>query len=106
MRFLFATLPLVALGACVSSAPQAVTQTAAAAPFVVPMDPGSIRCEQLTNPVALAAATDWAMGQARADLLSGKIATLPEAATVAGRLTSYCTSNSAATLRSAVAQLG
>lgn len=106
MRLPIAILPIAALGACVSPAPQAVTQTAAAAQFVVPMDPGSIRCQQLANPAALAAATDWAMGQARADLLSGKIATLPETATVSGRLTSFCNSNSGATLRNAAAQLG
>ena len=106
MRRFLVLLPIVALGGCVSPAPQDNEAAPVAAPFDVPMDPGLIRCSALTNPVALNAATDWTLGQARAAALSGRINGVPDAASLSNSLASYCRSNSGSTVRSAAAQLG
>lgn len=103
------TVPLIGLAACGAPAlgPQTPTDAAAVtAPFDVPMDPGLIRCAQISNPAALAAATDWAMGQARAGLLSGRTASLPDAADLSSNLASYCSANRGDTIRAATAQIG
>jgi len=60
----------------------------------------------LSNPVALAAATDWTMGQARAAALAGRIGGVPDAATVSSGLAGYCNANGGDSVRTAAAQLG
>ena len=108
MRLILLLAPLT-LAACAAPAPLAVPAGAAqvaAAGFDVPMDPGAIRCQSLGNPTALAAATEWSMGQARAGVLSGRTATLPEASSLSSNLARYCDANRQATVRAAAAQLG
>lgn len=116
MRLTLMLLALAGISACAapalqSNAPalQSNAGPAAAAvdvAFDVPMDPGSIRCQQLTNPNALAAATEWGMGQARANVLSGRASTLPDQTVLAGNIAAYCAANGGETIRTAVAQLG
>lgn len=100
-------LPLIVLAACGAPALQSSGGAPeAAAPFTMPMDPGLIRCEQLSNPTALEAATQWALGRARAAALAGTIAGIPDTATLSGNLAAYCRSNRGETIRTATAQLG
>lgn len=98
-------LPVVALTACAVPSPQSATPVAAA-PFNAPMDPGMISCGQLSNPAALAVATDWALGQARAGILAGTQTDLPSADTISSSLGSYCSANPSDTLRTASRQIG
>ena len=105
-RFQF-VLPIVALSGCISPAPQTNdAMPVAAAPFDVPMDPGLIRCSALSNPNALSAATEWALGQARAAALAGRIGGVPDAGAVSSGLAAFCAANSSANVRSAAAQIG
>ncbi len=118
MRLTLMILPMLAVAACTtpdfrpdlqtSTAPQAGAQTVpqAAAVFDIPMDPGSIRCDRLSNPAALSAASEWSMGQARAGVLSGRVASLPDASTLSSNLAGYCSTNGSSDVRTAVAQLG
>ncbi|MCF2904315.1 hypothetical protein L0666_04900 [Octadecabacter sp. CECT 8868] len=107
MRYLFLALPVAALSACIAPAPQSTSDAAVVAqPFTMPMDPGLVRCDQLTNPAALAAATDWALGRARAAVLAGRLSTVPDATTVSGALAAHCQSNRNDILRNAAASVG
>ena len=106
MRMTMLILPLLALPACAVQAPQAAAPVTAAAPFSVPMDPGTISCAALSNPAAVDAATDWAMGRARAALLAGRISSLPDTLSLGSSLATFCRENSASTVRDAAAQLG
>lgn len=107
MRSIYMTLPFVVLAACATpNAPQQNGETAVAAPFNVPMDPGLIQCGQLSNPSALAAATDWTMGQARAAALSGRVGGVPSAADISVNIASYCRANQNQSVRSAASALG
>ena len=106
MRTIFLALPVLALHACAPAPTAAPEGAASAAPFAVPMDPGGISCAHLSNPQALAAASEWAMGQARAAVLAGRIAAVPAAQDVASGLAAYCSGNRGDTVRRAVAQIG
>lgn len=98
-------LPIVALTACAAPSPQSATPVAAA-PFNAPMDPGLMSCGQLSNPTALAVATEWALGQARGRVLAGTATDLPSADTISSNLGSYCSANQTNTLRTASRQIG
>jgi hypothetical protein len=109
MRLFLLMLPIAALSACGTPAPQSETPISAvpaSAVFDLPMDPGLIQCDRLTNPAALSAASNWALGQARAGGLSGRVAAVPDAATLSNNLARYCSANGGDTVRVAVAQLG
>ncbi|MCF2870251.1 hypothetical protein L0664_04155 [Octadecabacter sp. G9-8] len=106
MRALFLILPLMALPACEMAAPQQAVPAAADVAVPIPMDPGTMQCALLSNSNALAAASDWAMGRARAAALSGRIAGVPDQATVTSNLARYCSANGNDTVRSAAAQIG
>jgi hypothetical protein len=106
MRASYFLMPLLALPACETAAPQQANPASPAAAFVVPMDPGTIQCALLNNPSALAAASEWAMGRARAAALSGRVAGVPDQATVNSDLTNYCSENPNDAVRSAVSQIG
>jgi hypothetical protein len=109
MRLFLLMLPIAALGACGTPAPQSETSISAvpaSAVFDLPMDPGLIQCDRLTNPAALSAASNWALGQARAGGLSGRVAAVPDAATLSNNLAQYCSANGGDTVRIAASQLG
>ncbi len=108
MRSMILLAPLI-LASCTAPTPRADPAGAAQtvnAPFVVPMDPGAIRCHNLDNPIALAAAVDWATGQARANVLSGRTMALPDPTTVSTNLALYCDANGQENVRTAAAQIG
>lgn len=106
MRSYLFILPIIALSACGVPAPQSNGLAAVATPFDMPMDPGLIRCGQLSNPTALDAATQWSMGQARAAVLAGRSSAAPDEASLSASLAAYCGSHQSATLRTASAQIG
>lgn len=102
-------MPIAALAACAPPALQtAVSGGAVPATtlFDVPMDPGLIQCERLTNPAALTVASNWVVGQARAGMLSGGVTAAPDATVVSNNLARYCSSNGVDTVRVAAFQLG
>jgi hypothetical protein len=70
------------------------------------MDPGTLQCSALSNSNALAAATDWSMGRARAAALSGRISGVPDQASITSNIASYCRTNPNDNLRTAVMQIG
>lgn len=106
-RLLF-TIPLLALAACTGPVgPDAIPDPQAnALPFDVPMDPGSISCAQLSNPSALAAATEWATGQARAAALAGRSEAVPPSNVLSQNLGIYCSANRSDTVRTATREIG
>jgi hypothetical protein len=106
MRSFLFLLPIAALCGCAPPAPQSGAAAPVAAPFDVPMDPGLIRCGALNNPLALSAATDWALGQARAAALAGRITGVPDAPSLSNSLATYCSANGGDSVRTAAAQLG
>ena len=102
MRLFLLMLPIAALGACGTPAPQSETPISAvpaSAVFDLPIDPGQIQCDRLTNPAALSAASNWALGQARAGGLSGRVAAVPDAATLSNNLGRYCSPDGSDTVR-------
>jgi hypothetical protein len=102
MRLFLLIVPMAALGACGAPAPQSETPISAvpaSAVFDLPMDPGQIQCDRLTNPAALSGASNWAFGQARAGTLSGRVAAVPDAATLSNNLARYCSPNGSDTVR-------
>ncbi|MBU2992968.1 hypothetical protein Q4555_02800 [Octadecabacter sp. 1_MG-2023] len=102
MRYLFLALPVATLSACIAPAPQPTSDAAVLAqPFTMPMDPGLIRCDQLSNTAALDAATDWTLGRARAAVLAGRLSAVPDTLSVSGALSAYCQSNRNDVLRNA-----
>lgn len=110
MRSFLFLAPALLLAACASApvqqnAPQS-GPAQAAAPFTMPMDPGALPCAQLGNPAALAEATEWTLGLARAAVLSGRLAAAPDAASTSAALAAFCAGNGSATLRAAAASLG
>lgn len=111
MRTAFLILTITTLGACevASPAPNAATAAATSAPmapFVIPMDPGSIRCSALSNPSAAIAARDWMLGQARASVLTARVTPLPDEATLTNNLMNFCASNANATVLQASNAIG
>lgn len=108
MRLTLMIVPMITLGACTSPTLQTSAQATpqVAAIFDIPMDPGLIGCDRLSNPAALAAASEWAMGQARARVISGQSSSLPDLTTMSANLSAYCSANSGDTVRAAVGQLG
>lgn len=114
MRLILLIVPIAALAACGSQdlatpAPQTAASggaVPAATLFDVPMDPGLIQCDRLTNPAALTAASNWAIGQARTGVLSGRVAAAPDATVVSNNLALYCSANGGDTVRIAASQLG
>lgn len=106
MRVKLLILPLLALPACDAAAPQQAVPAQPASAFSVPMDPGTIQCRSLSNTNALAAASQWAMGRARAAALAGRIASAPDESTVSSNLANYCSANQSDTVRSAVSGIG
>ncbi|AKS45699.1 hypothetical protein SAMN05444287_0797 [Octadecabacter temperatus] len=109
MRLTLLVIPAFALGACTAVPQQTVSTTASPEPiaaFEVPMDPGLIRCSSLTNPNALAAATQWTIGQARAGVLAGRVAELPNEGNLAQTFTAYCAENPNNTVRAAAVHWG
>ena len=107
MRYDVIFLAIIALSGCtLNSAPIASNVPTVASTFVVPMDPGQISCASLSNSVALAEATNWTLGRARAAELSGRINNAPTAEALSQDLAGYCSANSTQTLASAAAQLG
>lgn len=105
MRSFMPILFALTLGACTAPAPQ-TEPPAAAAPFVVPMDPGTIACAELSNPAARTVATQWAAGQARAAVLSGRLDAAPDDAVIARALVDACGNDPSRRVRAAVAQIG
>lgn len=110
MRLFLLALPVAALSAC--AVPALNTQPAAASgqqpsaaavagPFTVPIDPGTISCASLSNPTALMAATDWALGKARGATLAGTLTSVPQTSALSGNLASYCSANPTDTVRGA-----
>lgn len=109
MRLTLLAIPALVLGACTAMPQQAATPSASTAPiaaFETPMDPGLIGCSDLTNPNALAAATQWTIGQARAGVLAGRVANIPEQGALAQSFTTYCSENPNSTVRMAALQWG
>jgi len=111
MRHLLIITACLALSACaagpVSQSVGAQTSAnASAQPFVMPMDPGQIRCAGLANPAALDAATDWTMGLIRGRILSGQRSAEPTRTDVSAALVRYCGANAGATIRAAAANSG
>jgi len=111
MRLFLLTLPIVSLSACATTdfRPQPSIQTSApvvAGPFIVPIDPGTIRCANLSNPTALTAATDWALGKARGAALAGTLGAVPDTSVLSGNLASHCSANPNDTVRGAAQQFG
>jgi hypothetical protein len=109
MRLTLLAIPALALGACTTTPQQATTPTANTAPiaaFEVPMDPGLIRCSALTNPTALTEATQWTIGQARAGVLSGRVADIPDQSALAQSFSAYCSENPNNTVRMAAVHWG
>ena len=109
MRLTLLAIPTLALGACAITPQQSATPPAGAVPiaaFEVPMDPGLIRCSALTNQTALAAATQWTIGQARAGVLAGRVANLPDEESLAQAFAIYCPENSESTVRMAAVHWG
>ncbi|WP_143515329.1 hypothetical protein [Pseudooctadecabacter jejudonensis] len=96
-----ATLALAACGAAPAPQSTATNTTALAAPFTVPMDPGQIRCSDLSNPAAATAATDWALGRARAAVLSGTSAAAPTDVDMRAELMAACANAASSTVRQA-----
>lgn len=108
MRLEIIFLSGIGLAACsVAPAPDVTaTPAVARAPFVVPMDPGQIKCEDLSNQTALSEATTWSLGRARAAVLSGRLSAVPTAETISQHLISHCGSNAQDTLAMAAAGYG
>lgn len=107
LRLSFSVLPMVVLAACVTPAPNAAsTPQAAAAPFSVPMNPGLISCDDLSNPSARAAATDWTMGRMRAAVLAGRRDAVPAPEAVAQELEDSCIANGRDTIQEAAFSMG
>ncbi len=103
MRNLSAASLLIILTACGGTppAPQplaggAGTPAEAARPYEMPMDPGQIPCSDLSNTTAQSLALNWAMGQARADVISGRAEAVPDPSVLLARIAAYCQSNPAA----------
>ena len=104
-----AALSIMGLSACLGPAPQSAdpapaVQTTIA--FTAPMDPGMISCTALSNPAALAVATDWTMGQARAAVMAGRMATAPTPDAMSVALANYCTANGSSNVRTAARTMG
>ena len=109
MRLTLLVIPALTLSACAVVPQQAAPPTASAEPisaFAIPMDPGLIRCSALTNPTALAAATQWTIGQARAGVLAGRVTTAPDETSLAQTFASYCSGNPDSTVRAAAVNWG
>ena len=106
MRSIVLILSVAALAGCAARSAPPMVATDPATPFEVPMDPGTIRCDQLSNPAALAAATGWVDGRARAAVLSGRRADVPDATALAADLARICAGTPAAAIRDAANQLG
>jgi hypothetical protein len=102
-----ATLSIIGLSACLDPAPQSddpAVQTTIA--FTAPMDPGIISCAALSNPAALAVATEWTMGQARAAVMAGRMASAPKPDAMSVALANYCTANETSNVRAAARTMG
>ena len=106
MRLGLTLLATAGLAACSVATPTETSLPDVATPFLVPMDPGDISCSSLSNPVALNEATNWALGRARAAVISGRLQSPPEAAAVSQSLSAFCSANSTSKIASAAAQLG
>lgn len=106
MRLLLLMVASLSLLGC-TAAPMQPNETAPFnAPFEAPMDPGTIQCRSLTSPAALEIATDWAMGQARAAVMSGNLTDVPDRAAMADSLTRYCGVNPSDSIADAIGQSG
>ena len=90
MRLGLTLIATVGLGACSVATPTATPAPTVTIPFVAPMNPSDIRCADLANPAALNEATNWALGHARAAVISGRLQTVPDAATVSQNLSTFC----------------
>ena len=106
MRSILVLLSVASLGGCATPAPQSGPAAPVVAPFNVPMDPGQIRCSDLFNPNALAAASEWTLGQLRASAMAGRIDGGFNSNTVSNDLALYCRAHSGEDLRTASRQLG
>jgi len=107
MRIKLALLGCISLEACATALePTVAPAPVAAVPFVVPSDPGKISCNSLNNPNALTEATNWALGRARAAVLSGRLSDVPASETITQNLSTYCNANQSANLAAAVTQMG
>ena len=106
MRLFLITLPCIALSACMNTSPQTAAAPVAAAPFTVPMDPGLIPCSALSNPNALAAASEWTLGQARAGIMAGTRSDLPTVDAISAGLSQYCRANGNDVARNAARAIG
>ena len=107
MRVKLALLGCISLGACATAPEPTVSAVpVAAAQFTVPTDPGKISCTSLNNPNALGEATNWALGRARAAVLSGRISDVPTSETITQNVLTYCNANQSANLAAAVTQMG
>jgi len=107
MRALLFILPIAALPACETTAPQsAAMPLEAPAPITIPMDPGTLSCTSLQNPTAMLAASDWTLGRARAAALSGRIQAIPDPALIGSNLVDFCIANPSGTVRAAAQQSG
>lgn len=112
MRSIIALTCCAAMAACATPpAPQPDSAQpdnpqAIAAAFQMPMDPSLISCGALINVNALNAATEWTMGRARAAVLSGQSATVPDASTISADLTRFCRNNPSATIGAAGPLIG
>ncbi len=106
MRLSGTMIICMGLSACGSAiAPTTAATVSDAAPFTAPMDPGQISCSSMTNPTALAEATNWVLGHARAASMSRRLAAVPTADDVSQRIARYCSTTPAANIRAASAQL-
>lgn len=102
MRLISTVLATATLAACNPTSPQPSVTATTAAPFTIPMDPGQISCAQIGTPAALTAATQWAAGHARADLISGQRSEMPADGDLAAEITRTCATRPQSTIRAAL----
>lgn len=97
-RSLFVCLACVVVSAC-TPPPRGTNAVQSAQPaFVMPMDPGTLRCADLGTASATAAAVDWILGHARASFIAGQITALPDAQQISSSLSTYCATNQNSTI--------
>ncbi|SMX38031.1 hypothetical protein [Octadecabacter ascidiaceicola] len=113
MRLTMLAIPALVLGACTTPPQTSVAAIGSTEPaiephfsFDVPMDPGQIRCSSLSNSVALEAAVQWTIGQARAGVLAGRDAEIPGEGDLAQIFAAYCAQNPNNTVRAAAIHWG